>query len=69
VIEVEAIEDIRNYGGKLIAKKGRRGRILEDWKELGPNVKVFCYASVLFDGNKVFRDVPCRSLKKYANNE
>ena len=60
--EVEAIEDIKNYGGALIAKKGRRGKILDDEKPL------FGYARVLFDGNKIFRDVPCKALRKCNRN-
>ena len=72
-IEVEAIEDIRNFGGALIAKKGRKGYIWgyeADYKEVadkygfGQEVKEHRYFSVVFEGNKINREVPNKSLRK-----
>ena len=70
-IRVEAIEDIRSYVsgisaeryGHLIAKKGRQGWIDEcDVKMLSENY-LYDYVYVLFDGNKIRRHVPNKSLR------
>ena len=73
-IEVEAIEDIRNFAGVLIARKGRKGIIWGydsysiDRFGFGPEVKEHRYFSVLFDGNKINRDVPNKSIKRICGN-
>ena len=65
-VQIEAIEDIRNYGGRLVASKGRKGIIdrsdAEYWG-IGTEVKQHCHIRVLFDGNKIHRDVSNKSLR------
>ena len=67
---MEAIEDIRNFGGALIAKKGRKRYIwgyeadYADKFGFGQEVKEHRYFSVVFEGNKINRDVPNKSLRK-----
>lgn len=70
-IRVEAIEDIRSYSsgvstecnGYLIARKGRLGWIDEDDAEKLSENHCYNYVDVLFDGNKIRRNIPNRSLK------
>lgn len=65
-VQIEAIEDIRNFGGRLIASKGRKGIIdrsdAEYWG-VGTEVKQHWHVRVLFDGNKIHREVPNKSLR------
>jgi hypothetical protein len=69
-IEVEAIEDIRNFSGALIAKKGRKGIIwgyeadYVDRFGLGQEVKEHRYFYVQFEGNKINREVLNKSIKR-----
>lgn len=69
-IRVGATEDIRSYssgvsierGGHVIAKKGRQGCVdISDIEKLSKNYP-YDYVDVLFDGNKIRRNVPNKSL-------
>ena len=70
-VRVEATEDIRNYSpgtsaernGNLIAKKGRQGWIYEYHANMLLKTYPYDYIDVTFDGNKIRRHVPNKSLK------
>ena len=70
-VRIEAIEDIRSYtsgvstecNGYLIARKGRLGWVDEYNAEKLLKNHFYDYVDVLFDGNKIRRNVPNRSLK------
>ena len=68
--KVEAIEDIRAFSsgvsterdGHLIAKKGRQGWVDDsDVKRLSKDYP-YDYVDVLFNGNKIKRNVPNKTL-------
>jgi hypothetical protein len=66
-MRVKAIDDIKSFDGRIIARKGRMGELYNMYFEMfgiGENRKESEYVKVFFDGNKIGRDVPNWLLEK-----